>query len=453
MSSQEVDYRKNRNPLRELDLQIHSAFFILSILNMAMVIQLPMSFNYDAGFSLIIWLFFDIIGVVYSAVYVYTHGRPTYSPGRPGAFLVVLWGILGFRWIKALVVTIVSQASVNSKFWIAAASFHILSFAGVLSTGFGIYWRYQSDSRYISQMAPKPEVPPPSCGLKHILQLKQLFQCPQDTDASQYIITHVNWWQERGFWKHQYVIVEALVPRIGDSSTRYFRVERHKTEWLALWNTNILDHISYSTLEVDLIPNSVLVAGFGVSNPEDPAQSEYNIEMLGRLIESINKEAPSYILPSVNRWWFAGCTIERLAARLGEDRMKPYRSVSVWAREEQTYQNLIKSCYLVYFHLHWPYWVLPLWTILDLLNLIRIYAFDITQINVIFAAFVELWAIFQYIAVDRAWGHVRGRFNGSQGRKPSNATRLRQFLVQVVVLGVITARGFAGIFFHNIYLL
>ncbi|KAG8862035.1 hypothetical protein FRB97_005656, partial [Tulasnella sp. 331] len=106
------------------------------------------------------------------------------------------------------------------------------------------------------------------------------------------------WWQERGVWKHQYVVVKAT-PQQG-SGTRYFRVERHKTKWLALRKPNILNYVTHSETFQDLTRDSILIADFYVTDTEFARRSDYNIQSLGSLVELINREAPIYALGSVN---------------------------------------------------------------------------------------------------------------------------------------------------------
>ncbi|KAG9027412.1 hypothetical protein FRB95_007780 [Tulasnella sp. JGI-2019a] len=263
---------------------------------------------------------------------------------------------------------------------------------------------------------PRPEVPPPSCRLQDLLQLKQLVHFPAGTDSSQYIITNVGWWQEMTFWNHQYVIVRAIVPRPKESSILYFRFERHKTEWLDLSKNNILDHIIYSVKEADLTHDSEPVAHFDVSYlEEDAAQSRYNIQMLAQLIKIINEEAPSYSLPSVNCWWFAGCITERLAQQLGQNRTRPRSRLSAFIplSREQEYQELIESCYSDYFRLIWPYWAMPILYVLipDIGGRRKISSPTIVALLFLL---VLIGITCQYAAVSSAWGRVQNRFRGGR---------------------------------------
>ncbi|KAG8986258.1 hypothetical protein FRB93_005352 [Tulasnella sp. JGI-2019a] len=272
VTAQEAEYRNVRERLRERDLQIHSILVILLTISLAMDIPLLITAP-DLRDIVITWTAHDFSTVVYSATYIYTHGCPSYVPGRSGTIFVVLWGVLGISWIYVLINTLTiyidPYISISPPLQIIGVSFYSFCLIYVLSIGFGLYWRYHSDSKYIINRVPESRSSTlSSCGLQHILQLKQLVHYPPDSDSSHYIITHVGWWQERSFWKHQYVVVRALVPRPGDSSTRYFRVERHKTAWLSLWDANILDFISYSAVENDLTLKSTLVADFDVSDPE-----------------------------------------------------------------------------------------------------------------------------------------------------------------------------------------
>ncbi|KAG9001871.1 hypothetical protein FRB94_004467 [Tulasnella sp. JGI-2019a] len=333
---------ESRRRFRERDSQILSAVFILSTINLAISASLFITAYSDLEFTLLFWSILRVYLLGYSAVYIYAHGNPECVPGNSETFSMVPWAVLGIVWIRGCSIKDSSAPKLRWDIYIATAFFHLLSLAS---------------GQEMSTLS--------SCGLQHLIQSRQLVQCPTDSDPSQYIITHVGWWQQKSFWKHQYVIVRAFVSQFGDSSTRYFRVERHKTGWFTLSNQNILDYILYSAAENDLTRDSTLVSDFEVSNPEEADRSGYSIEMLGHLINIINTEAPSYSLASVNCWWFAGCTFERLAQRLGPNRMRAYTSVSIWERREQNYTDLIESCYSVYYHLHWPYWGLPCWAFIN----------------------------------------------------------------------------------------
>ncbi|KAG9030387.1 hypothetical protein FRB95_003986 [Tulasnella sp. JGI-2019a] len=294
-------YHNARRPFKERDLQILTVVFFLSIINLA--INVPFfTTKFNLAFLLVPWSILHVCLLVYSALYIYVHGRPTYIPGSSETFLMVAWAMLGIPWIRGYFIMNGSALQIRSSLDIAAISFHLLSLICLPLTGYGLYWRYQFDSKYIIEASnPQQEMStPPSCELQYLRVAKQPEQCPMGSDMLQYIITHVSWWQERCFWKHQYVVVRALVPRLGDSSTRYFRIERRETEWFNLSKANALDHVMYSAVEKELTHDSSIISCFEVANPEEAVQSEYSIEMLGNLINIINVETPPYTLPSVN---------------------------------------------------------------------------------------------------------------------------------------------------------
>ncbi|KAG8986267.1 hypothetical protein FRB93_005361 [Tulasnella sp. JGI-2019a] len=424
---QEDGYHDFRRPFRERDLQIMSIVILLSIINLAINVPLFITAFYDLAFMLMFWSLLHVCLIGYSSIYIFEHGRTVYVPGSSQPMFVVYWVMLGIHWIKGYFFMDSSGLKLRSGLHIAAILFHLLSLSWLLLIGHALYWRYKFDSKYIiDDSDPEREMSTlSSCGLEHLMRRKQLAQCPMGSDPSQYIITHVNWWQERCFWKHQYVIVRAMVPRLGDSSARYFRVERHKTGWFTLSKENILDYILYSTVVEDLRHGSTLISDFEVTNLEEAVQSEYSIEMLGNLINIINAESPSYSLPSVNCWWFAGCIVERLAQRLGPSRMTSYRSVSLWEETEQEYTDLIKSCYLVYYDLHWPYWTLPCFAAIQLnTNYSKGFVVMVTSL-------VWVGIILQYWAVSSAWARVRNQFKDAGDDAPEFTFGLLYQLQQV----------------------
>ncbi|KAG9030391.1 hypothetical protein FRB95_003990 [Tulasnella sp. JGI-2019a] len=421
---------ESRRRFRERDSQILSAVFILSTINLAISASLFITAYSDLEFTLLFWSILRVYLLGYSAVYIYAHGNPECVPGNSETFSMVPWAVLGIVWIRGCSIKDSSAPKLRWDIYIATAFFHLLSLTWLLLIGHGLYWRYLFNSKNIIEARASGQEMSTlsSCGLQHLIQSRQLVQCPTDSDPSQYIITHVGWWQQKSFWKHQYVIVRAFVSQFGDSSTRYFRVERHKTGWFTLSNQNILDYILYSAAENDLTRDSTLVSDFEVSNPEEADRSGYSIEMLGHLINIINTEAPSYSLASVNCWWFAGCTFERLAQRLGPNRMRAYTSVSIWERREQNYTDLIESCYSVYYHLHWPYWGLPCWAFINFNASIQFNDFNTTVIILVWVG-ISL----QYWTVASAWTRVRNRFKdaGDGDTQFGFLFRLQQFGWQV----------------------
>ncbi|KAG8986268.1 hypothetical protein FRB94_004464 [Tulasnella sp. JGI-2019a] len=95
--------------------------------------------------------------------------------------------------------------------------------------------------------------------------------------------------------------------------------------------------------------------------------------------------------------------------------MRSYRSVSIWDRREQKYAELIESCYLVYFDLHWSYWTLLCWTAINV-N----FSAELRRSSVLTVILVWVGIFLQYLALSAAWARVRNRFKDAGDGAPES---------------------------------
>ncbi|KAG8868884.1 hypothetical protein FRB97_001819, partial [Tulasnella sp. 331] len=282
--SRRAEYGQGRRRLRERDLQLHLVLMLLSATALALWIAW-------VGWYYPPLIISNMMDILYSAVYLYTRARSGYVPGTSATPLVAFWVILVAYGLHIYPFFGPPPPGLG----VVTMTFQWLSFASLVLIGWAHVSRHKLDSRDIARYR-RPQGP---LGLKvHTCDVEDLQGSGKPTGLpehpSEYIMTHVGWWQERGLWKHHYVVVKAI-PQQG-SGARYFRVERHKTKWLAIWKPNILNYVTHSETFQDLTRDSILVTDFYVTDTEYARRSGYNIQSLGSLVEGINREAPIYAL-------------------------------------------------------------------------------------------------------------------------------------------------------------
>ncbi|KAG8872250.1 hypothetical protein FRB97_007825 [Tulasnella sp. 331] len=148
-------------------------------------------------------------------------------------------------------------------------------------------------------------------------------------DPRTYKIVYVGWWQERDMLAHNYVVVEAETRATTPPERIFVRVERDKAGWWRLRGRNLLNEIMTARSEHVLTVNSFRVIFFTL-DVDFTHRHEYNLQLLGRLLQIMDEAAPTYILPTVNCWWYSQCSFERLAHRIGADHITAYCQTSLY---------------------------------------------------------------------------------------------------------------------------
>lgn len=150
------------------------------------------------------------------------------------------------------------------------------------------------------------------------------------SSISEYLIIEVTWWEERTWWRHQYLVIQAVGGSLGRSI--YIRVERDKWgfNWWTLVKGNLTQYVSLSDQDFALTVGSAPLARFSVE-AERARSTGCTLDCLGRMIRLLDRISPTYTIVPFNCWLFAsGCFINLLET-LGPE-VTAYRYYSMWCR-------------------------------------------------------------------------------------------------------------------------
>lgn len=170
-------------------------------------------------------------------------------------------------------------------------------------------------------------------------------------------LQHVAWYEDKGIWSHQYIILKFQGPK---SKSRYYRVERDKTGWFNIWPGNLDKRIITDQIPSPLTQHSYCLADYEVIAESAGSHSTFTPVHLGQLIDHINKDSPYYSLTAFNCWWFAGCVFSSVARRvhdLGSVRLEAHCSVATPARRTAPMEEVIDLCGTYYIFSRRPYWI------------------------------------------------------------------------------------------------
>lgn len=144
-----------------------------------------------------------------------------------------------------------------------------------------------------------------------------------------YSIFGVTWWEERNFWRHQYLVIHAF--HVIHETSVFVRVERQKWDWFRL-SGNLHQHVVLCDEELPLTTNSTPRARY-IVHPDRAVKADHTLRRLGSIIDSINSISPAYKLVSLNCWWFAGLCFQMLVDHSGTA-VTVYEHQSLWRRRK-----------------------------------------------------------------------------------------------------------------------
>lgn len=208
-------------------------------------------------------------------------------------------------------------------------------------------------------------------------------------------LQHVKWFQGRGIWSHQFVVLNFQAPK---SQPIYIRVERDKTSWLNIWQGNLIKDLGIDADERLLTAESDCIAEYAIHSGATGSRPSYTLQNLGQLIEFINHHSPCYSLSAFNCWWFAGCVFSSIARRLGSDHIQAHRSVGASGREEMTFVEALVFCDTYYVFSRWPYWILIGYIPLVLASFLSFHTDAICATFVALSLAVDGWSVYYLVS-------------------------------------------------------
>lgn len=224
-------------------------------------------------------------------------------------------------------------------------------------------WRYRlnSDSKYIeTYRSVSGRV---SCGSSGADRLgssdtvsgppKEPFKCNSDVltrdnhpsaracgfraSTKDYIVTNVTWWEDRGWYRHRYIVVKAWYsPR---SHILFVRIERGKWDWLRFGQGNLTQGVEICEQDRAITSDSTPLLDYTV-RPYYISAASHSLRDIGLINDSLNNDSPVYKFVSSNCWWFSAQFFETLLNDLDPDMVMIHHYHSMWRRRRVSAEDV-----------------------------------------------------------------------------------------------------------------
>lgn len=226
-----------------------------------------------------------------------------------------------------------------------------------------------------------------------------------------YLMAQVSWYQERGFWNHQYILITFQGRSSSTSAlpTLFVRLERDKTEWIHVWSKNLVHKIQASTYVNALTTESFRIAYY-VVHPAVASQSKHaNLTFLGELVEAIQGYSSQYAFLSYNCWWFAGCCYDSIARLVKDDYSLVPEALHTRSSEPTPSEAATLFGAEIYFRNQWPYWMLLGYVVVVLMLVSTFFTYWSILAYGVPAFLIGSWTVYYMMVLSSAWRQIRER--------------------------------------------